>query len=421
MLALVIFAAAAGSLVFTTLSYSLRSCSRARLRDALAARGRSSWLEITMQRRAELVLVTAVCRLLANILVVIGCLGILDDKPLPPAWRYALALALAGAISLFTAVVVPTVLATHFAESIVASSVQLLHVLRLGFVPLVKLMYAVDAAVRRIAGPSAAQPEHIEKEILSVVEEGEREGLVDVQERRMIESVIQFRDTVAGQIMTSRPEIVALELGATLEEIKRTIERTGHSRIPVYDGTLDHIVGVLYARDLLKHLGESAEQFDIRTAMRPAMFVPETRPLRELLRDFRDQKVHMAIVLDEYGGTAGLVTIEDVLEELVGEISDEHEPQEPAMVRRVGPLVFDVDARMYVDDANRLMKLGIPEDGDYDTIGGFVINVLGRIPPAGTAMEYRSVRYVVTEAEPQRVKRVRIELPQRPPAGAAGR
>lgn len=417
MLAAVIAAAAIASLTFTTLSYAMRGTSRARLRDALAARGRSAWLEPTMQRQAELAFVTAVLRLASNILLVIACLGMLEESRLGPAARYALALALAGAISLFASVIMPTVLAMHFGEAIVASSVAPLHAMRLLLSPLVRLMHVVDKFVRRLAGPTAGRPVNIEKEILSVVEEGEREGMVDVQERRMIESVIQFRDTVAGQIMTSRPEIVAIEIDATLEEIKRTIERTGHSRIPVYDGTLDHIVGVLYARDLLRHLGESAEQFDIRTAMRPAMFVPETRPLRDLLRDFRDQKVHMAVVLDEYGGTAGLVTIEDVLEELVGEISDEHEPQEPAMVRRAGPGVFDVDARMYVDDANRLMKLGIPEDGGYDTVGGFVITALGRIPPAGATFEYRSVRYTVTDAEPQRVKRVRIDLPMKAPAG----
>src|SRR5205823_1427278 len=138
-----------------------------------------------------------------------------------------------------------------------------------------------------------------------------------------------------GQIMTPRPEIVALGVDASLTQIKQTIEESGHSRIPVYNGTLDHIVGVLYARDLLHHVGQPAQKFDVRTVLRPPLYVPETKPLPDLLRDFRLQKVHIAIVSDEYGGTAGLVTIEDVMEELVGDISDEHEPVEPAMFQRI--------------------------------------------------------------------------------------
>jgi magnesium and cobalt transporter len=210
--------------------------------------------------------------------------------------------------------------------------------------------------------------------------------------------------------VTSTPTTDALEISATLPEIKQTIETSGHSRIPVYDGTLDHIVGVLYARDLLKHLGESAEQFDIRSAMRAAIFVPETKPLRDLLRDFKLQKVHIAIVLDEYGGTAGLVTIEDILEELVGEISDEHEPAEPAMLRRVDRGTFEADARLYIDELNRQCGLSLPEDAGYDTLGGFLSTAMGRIPQKGQTLESGGVRYTVLDAEPQRVKRVKIEL-----------
>src|SRR5204862_1904152 len=146
---------------------------------------------------------------------------------------------------------------------------------------------------------------------------------------------------------------------ASLSEVKRTLEESGHSRLPIYNGTLDHIVGMLYARDLLKHLGQPPEQFDIRTAIRPAVFVPEIKPLRDLLRDFRQQKVHIAIVADEYGGTAGLVTIEDILEELVGEISGEHGPVDVANFKRIDERTADVDGRIYIGDLNRLMGLDL--------------------------------------------------------------
>jgi CBS domain containing-hemolysin-like protein len=276
-------------------------------------------------------------------------------------------------------------------------------------------MHAIDRVVAAAIGISHETPQEqmeqeIEQEILSVVEEGAKEGVVDPEERDMIESVISFRDTTVGQSMTARRDIIALPIGASLDQVKNVVEESGHSRIPVYEGNLDHIVGVLYARDLLKHLGEPPEKFDIRGAMRPPFFVPATKPLRDLLSDFRVQKVHIAIVLDEYGGSAGVVTIEDVLEELVGEISDEHEPGEPAMLRRLNDHTAEADARMYVDQLNRLLGLDLPEDAGYETLGGFVSNTLGRIPQTGATFEHGRARYTILEAEPQRVKRVRIEL-----------
>jgi magnesium and cobalt transporter len=137
--------------------------------------------------------------------------------------------------------------------------------------------------------------------------------------------------------------------------------------------------------------------------------VPEVKPLRDLLRDFRQQKVHIAIVADEYGGTAGLVTIEDILEELVGEISDEHEPIEPSMFRKVDERTADVDARIYIGDLNRLFDLNLPDDAGYETLGGFVSVTMGRIPEEGASFEHEGVRYTVTSAEPQKVNRVKIE------------
>src|SRR5262249_20579246 len=148
---------------------------------------------------------------------------------------------------------------------------------------------------------------------------------------------------------TPRPEIFALDAGCTLETVKSRIAESGHSRIPVYQGTIDQIVGVLHSRDLLKFLGQPPEVFTLKNFLRPAFFVPETKPLRDLLHDFRLQKVHIAIVSDEYGGTAGLVTIEDIFEELVGDVSDEHEPAEPAMITRISDAIAEADARLYID------------------------------------------------------------------------
>ena len=230
----------------------------------------------------------------------------------------------------------------------------------------------------------------------------------------MIERVIAFHNTQVSQIMTPRPEIFALEASSTLETVKAKIAESGHSRIPVYQGKIDQIVGILYARDLLKYLGESRVQFNIKDFMRPPFFVPETKPLRDLLHDFRLQKVHIAIVSDEYGGTAGLVTIEDIFEELVGEISDEHEPAEPAMITRINDLTAEADARVYIDELNRVLGLNLPEDAGYDTLGGFVTTTAGKIPTPGTTLEQAGVKYTILDAEPQKVNRVRIEMTPAP-------
>ncbi|HUB27021.1 MAG TPA: transporter associated domain-containing protein, partial [Tepidisphaeraceae bacterium] len=184
------------------------------------------------------------------------------------------------------------------------------------------------------------------------------------------------------------------------------------SRLPVYEGTLDRIVGILFARDLIKFLGRNVP-FQMRSAIRPATFVPETKPLRDLLTEFRQQKMHIAIVLDEYGGTAGLVTIEDVLEELVGEIADEHEPVEPAMLKRLADGVAEADARLPVSELNRQLALTLPENAGYETVGGFLSTSLGRIPEKGVVYEAEQARFTVLDAEPRKVNRVKIELLQK--------
>jgi putative hemolysin len=408
------------TLFFSTLAYALRDYSRAKLEEYLARFGRSELLEKTVDCSRDLIFITGVCRVLANMLIVVFSLRLFEDITNAAHNRYLGALITSTILTFLFSVALPTALARYVGEPIIAVFVRSLHALRFALFPLIKLLNVIDRLVLSMVGnKSEPEPEQIEKDILSVVEDGEKEGVVDTQERKMIESVIEFRDARAGQVMTPRPEIIGIELGASLEEVKITLEESGHSRLPVYDGTLDHIVGVLYARDLLRHLGIPPDKFDLRSVMRPAIFVPETKPLRDLLRDFRIQKVHIAIVLDEYGGTAGLVTIEDILEELVGEISDEHPPHETPMIKKVGENAFEVDATLDIDQINRTIGLSLPEDAGYETLGGFVSVMLGRIPQKGTTFEHNGVRYTILDAEPQRVKRLKLELLQ--PAEAAGK
>ena len=413
---LLIVLAALLSLAFSSLTYALRDFSRPKLTEALQKINRGEWAERTVDRSGELIFVTAIARLFANMLVFVGALHTLRVGGIENDWaRYGLAAIIASVITMFVSVAIPHAVAEHAAEPLIAHSVRFLHGLRLALLPLMRVLYGADRLVRNLArGATEAGQEQleqqIEQEILSVVEEGEKEGVVDEQEREMIASVIEFGDATVYDAMTARQEIIGLPVTAKLEQVKALFEESGHSRLPVYEGTLDKIVGVLYARDLIRLLGEPAERFEMRSAMRLAFVVPQTKPLRDLLNDFRTHKVHIAIILDEYGGTAGLITIEDVLKELVGQVGDEHEPSEPSLIKRLDDKIVEADARIFIEQLNRLLGLSIPEDAGYETLGGYVSTTMGRIPEVGASFEQNGARYTILDVEPQKVNRVKIEI-----------
>jgi magnesium and cobalt transporter len=414
-----IFIASLLTLFFSTLTYALRDYSRPKLESYLERHNKTWCIDRINDLTSDLIFTTAIGRLVTNLMILVFVLHLLVNLHWHPWPRYGMALLATGVISVFCSVAIPHSLARHAAPAIIGFFVRFLLGWRWILMPATRLMHGIDDLVARAthattnADPDEAREEEIEQEILSKVEEGEKEGFVGEQEREMIESVIEFRDRSVGEIMTPRTDIVALEVTATLDEVKQMLAESGHSRLPVYEGTLDHIIGTLYARDLLKYLG-SMDPINIRNALRSPLYVPMTKPLRDLLNDFRLQKIHIAIVNDEYGGTAGLVTIEDVLEELVGEISDEHEPAEPAMLKRLSDTVAEVDARITLDEFNRVMGLSLPEDAGYETLGGFLSTTLGKIPQSGVVMTANGAKFTILGAEPQRVNRVKVELLPQP-------
>ena len=396
--------------LFATLTYSLRDFSRARLADALNRRGLASYVETTVGHANELAFVTATVRLLMNLAIIVLVLELVRRYEWPRWAEYTLAVGTTAIGTTLASVTLPHALALHVGEPVIALFARPLNLLRIVFRPLTAVLNITESVVRKAATSTESNvkpTEDLQSEILAVVQEGEKDGVVDEAERKMIQGVIQFGDATAGQVMTARPAIVSLPAGAPLEQVRQTILDSGHSRIPIYEGSLDQVIGVLYARDLIQMVGETVENFSSRQIARQAFLVPNTKPLQDLLADFRLQKVHMAIVLDEYGGTAGLVTIEDILEEIVGDISDEHEPVGPAAFDRVDPHTAEADATIGIEEFNRLFGTNLPEDAGYDTLGGFVSTHLGVIPSVGTEFDYQGTLFTVIEAEPQRVKRVK--------------
>ncbi|MBI1825648.1 MAG: HlyC/CorC family transporter [Planctomycetes bacterium] len=307
--------------------------------------------------------------------------------------------------------------------------IHCIFLLRVGLVicwPVMLVLDVFDPLVRRLCdvGPQDAQSsaDAYEREILDVVSEGEIRGAVDELEKEMIESVIELGDTRVQGIMTPRTDIVALPVDSDLQAVRQSICKHGHSRIPVYDGTIDTILGVLYVKDLLRR-GDSDEPFVLRNFMRKALFIPESKPVRDLLRQFQAQKIHIAIVLDEYGGTAGLVSIEDILEELVGELADEYETPEPPAIKTIDESTFDVDGRVRIDEINGQLNIALPESPDYETIGGYVSTSLGRIPKVGEHHNYDGVDIRVVGADSRKITRLRLTISsceeKRVPAGQA--
>ncbi len=273
---------------------------------------------------------------------------------------------------------------------------------------------AFDALLHRATGRSPEQEDvqAIEEEIRTIVSEGHRGGLLEDEAREMIEGVIDLGDATVSQIMTPRTDMHMVSVETPWDELIAEAIESGHTRIPVFDKTRDDIVGILYVKDLLPELatGDAESRTAVRELLRKPVFVPETKAVDDLLQMFQQLRTHIAVVLDEYGGVSGLVTIEDVLEEIVGEIEDEYDPEAVQEIERIDQDTIEALGRAHIDEINEAMNLELPEDGDYDTIGGLVFSELGRIPQAGEAIVWQEkVRISVLEATRRRIDRVRIE------------
>ena len=245
-----------------------------------------------------------------------------------------------------------------------------------------------------------------EEEIQELMNAGEVEGIINEEENEMIRAIFTLRDTIVREIMVPRTDMAYVSADATVREVLATIVECGHSRIPVWDGTLDNIVGLIYAKDFLKYWGMDDSGVVLRRVMRAPYFVPETKKLEELLHDFKKKRIHIAIVIDEYGGTSGLVTIEDLLEQIVGDIQDEYDLEEEWLVKEDDGAVM-VDARLPIEELEEYFGIEIERD-KFDTVGGLIFHLTGRIPRTGEEVESGTIRLVVLAADERKISKVRI-------------
>lgn len=272
----------------------------------------------------------------------------------------------------------------------------------------------IDTVFHRLANrtPEAPDEESFEDEIRTIVTEGHREGVIEEDARGMIEGVIELSDVVVSEIMTPRTDMISMPRSLTWQEALDFVVKVGHTRIPVHEKTRDDIVGVLYAKDLLPELakGPDLPRVPWTSLLRDPNFVPETKPVDVLLQEFQRDRTHMVVVLDEYGGVSGLVTMEDVLEEIVGEIVDEYDTDLVDGIRQIDDHSAEVQGKVHIDEINERLELSLPEDGDFDTIAGYVFTELGHVPVEGEELTRQNVRFTVIQATRRRIERVRIEI-----------
>jgi len=398
-------------------AHSLREFSRSRLEEICRARGRHARFGTILKRHEDTLLVADMLFMLATAALISFCVVWLSLWEIPdsnvadwPLWSVKLLL-LAFAVVLL-AVVFPWTIARVAGERYLCFVWPLLFGLLSAAKPVLSLARKIDRFVHRLGGvqePVDGDAFTLTEEIRTVVDEGQREGVLESEARTMIHRVMELQEEDAAAIMTPRTEMGCINVKASLEEARQQLLELGYSRVPIVGETTDDIVGILYAKDLLKHINSSGSAA-LSEIVREPLYVPETTGIDKLLETMKRERVHLAIVVDEYSGVAGLVTIEDILEEIVGEIVDEYDAAEETGIKDLGSNTIEVDARVHIDDLNDQFGYKLPEDGDFETIGGFVLNELSRVPKSAESFAWRQLRITILEADKRKLHKLRIEV-----------
>ena len=397
--------------LFAIFETALQEFSRVRLSAAARKRGTEDAIDVLLLREDEILFASKVGRgLLQTAGIALGVVAIVGAAPQglqAAVWATLLAL-----FVLLFLVGTSYILGRHFADEILLRWL-------LPYSRFVHLVFPISNALQKIVGRFVGRhhetdpAEEIADEILSAVEEGAREGTIEHSEKRMIEGIIDLREVTADHIMTPRTEMVSVPVDASATDAIDLAADRGLSRLPVYRETPDEIIGILYVKDLLPYLGKDVMP-TVATICHKPFFIPQSKNVGELLQEMRQKRVHLAIVLDEYGGTAGVATIEDILEEIVGEIEDEHEADRARdEVVRLGENSATVEGRTHIDDLNRSLDLDVPESEEYETVGGFLFARMGRVPSVGEHYDVDGVRFTILAADERRINRVKVAVQAR--------
>ncbi len=251
-----------------------------------------------------------------------------------------------------------------------------------------------------------------EADLRSMAEVGHEEGSIEREEKELIHSIFEFGDTIVREVMVPRPDVTAIEGDKTLRDVQALVLQHGYSRIPVFTDDLDEIVGIVYAKDVLKALHQGKHDMPLSDIVRKAHFVPESKKVADLLREMQQEKFHIALVTDEYGSVSGLVTLEDLLEELVGEIADEYDTEEPEL-EQVAENVYRVDGKLAIDELNEILDVELPDE-EWDTIGGLMLGLIGSIPEEGQEVPFQNLRFTAERVNGRRISKVLVTREEEP-------
>jgi putative hemolysin len=250
-----------------------------------------------------------------------------------------------------------------------------------------------------------------EADLRSMAEVGLEEGSIEREEKELIHSIFEFGDTIVREVMVPRPDVQAIESDKALRDVQAVVLRHGFSRVPVFTDDLDNVVGIVYAKDVLKALHQGKHDAPLSDVVREARFVPESKKVADLLREMQKEKFHIALVTDEYGSVSGLVTLEDLLEELVGEIADEYDTEEPE-IEQVSDGLYRVDGKISIDEVNEILDVELPDE-EWDTVGGLLLGIMGSIPDEGEAVEFQGLTFTAERVNGRRISKVLIKRPPR--------
>ena len=304
----------------------------------------------------------------------------------------------------------PRIIVWDKVEEVIVHLVTPLRVMYLLTCPLVGVAFWIAKGIAKIFGVTYSPDEDIsrsEEELRQIVSASEKEGELDRGESALIDNVLEFNDTVAREVMVPRQDMVCLYVDDSLEEIRDVIRSSHHTRFPVCEEDKDHVLGIFHVRDFLN--GDFSKKFDIRSILRKTIMVPEGMNALRVLQAMQKQRVHLAVVVDEYGGTVGLVTLEDLLEEIVGDMGDEYEPVELPDIMQLANGGYDIDGEMPLDDVSELLNLQFDEEDEDDTLGGYIFSRLGRKPEEGDEVEWKNWTFTVLKMDQFRIERVKAE------------
>jgi len=408
---------------FSASEVAVLSSRKSRIRELVEAGNRSAMTVASFQSDPDRFLATIHVGIIFSLILASGLAGMLGFAYLEPAFQsspFAWLREASGWFTLGSIVVivgfvvvvlgelVPKSLALRYSEAVALRTSAPLRVFSVVFrVPARLLTAASNLILWPLKDKTNFTESRIsEEEFKLMLEEGAKQGVIDKTEHDLIESIFEFTDTTAKEVMIPRPDVVALDFEMSRDRIVKIVLEEGYSRMPVFRGTIDNIIGVIYTKDLLGML-EYRDLIILQDIVRPAYFVPETKKISQIMRELQGRRIHMAVVIDEFGGTEGIITMEDILEEIVGEIHDEYD-EVLKDIEQVDDGSFLVNARTSVRDFNERMQSNIPEIADYETLSGFLSKVAGRIPELNEEIVHDGLIFTIIKKSQRRVRLVRV-------------